>query len=139
MESSLPADLLVAGHRVARLLEARLTGLELSAGEAMVLATLGERPLTMGGIQDALHIGASTATSLVGRLVRAGRVTRERHPDDARSIVVQLTPEGREASRAAADVFRQLDAVLRGDDAAALAGHRVVMARLAAESARATG
>jgi DNA-binding MarR family transcriptional regulator len=136
MEPSLSADLLVAGHRVARMIEARLTGLDLSAGEAMVLATLGERPLTMGGIQDALHIGPSTATSLITRLERAGRVTRERNPDDARSIVVQLTPGGRETSQAAARIFEQLDAELEGDDDVDVAGHRAFMRRLASESAR---
>lgn len=134
MEDSLSAELLVAGHRVARLLEARLTYLDLSAGEAMVLATLGERALTMGGIQSALHIGASTATSLVTRLERAGRVTRRRNPEDARSIVVELTDAGLQASEVAAIVFENLDRQLHGEEPAEVAAHRSFMGRVASLS-----
>ena len=135
MEDSLSAELLVAGHRVARLLESRLTDLELSAGEAMVLARLGERALTMGGIQSALHIGASTATSLVTRLERAGRVSRHRNPEDARSIVVELTDAGRGVSAAAAVAFEQLDRELHGDEPGEVAAHRTFMRRVASLSA----
>jgi len=131
MENSLSAQLLVGGHRVARMLEARLDALDLSAGEAMVLATLGERALTMGGIQGALHIGASTATSLVTRLERAGRVSRRRNPEDARSIVLELTEAGREVSILAALAFDELDDQLRGEESADVAAHRAFMDRVA--------
>lgn len=131
MDDSLSAQLLVAGHRVARMLEARLDALDLSAGEAMVLATLGERELTMGGIQGALHIGASTATSLVTRLEQAGHVSRRRNPEDARSIVVELTDAGREVSILAALAFDELDDQLRGEESADIDAHRAFMARVA--------
>jgi len=134
MDDSLSAQLLVAGHRVARMLEARLDALDLSAGEAMVLATLGERALTMGGIQGALHIGASTATSLVTRLERAGRVSRRRNPEDARSIVVELTEAGREVSILATLAFDDLDDQLRGEGSADIEAHRAFMARVASLS-----
>ena len=134
MDSSVSAQLLVAGHRVARMLEARLQTLDLSAGEAMVLATLGERALTMGGIQGALHIGASTATSLVTRLERAGRVSRRRNPEDARSIVVELTEAGREVSTLAALAFDELDDQLRGGESADIDAHRAFMERVASLS-----
>lgn len=138
MEGSLSAELLVAGHRVARLLESRLTELDLSAGEAMVLATLGERALTMGGIQSALHIGASTATSLVTRLERADRVSRRRNPQDARSILVELTEAGRTISGAAAVAFTRLDQELQGDVPGEVAAHRLFMSRLASLSSERT-
>ena len=134
MDRSLSAELLVAGHRVARMLESRLEALELSAGEAMVLATLGERALTMGGIQGALHIGASTATSVVTRLERAGRVSRRRNPEDARSIVVELTEAGREVSILAALAFHELDDLLRGGEPADVDAHRAFMERVASLS-----
>jgi DNA-binding MarR family transcriptional regulator len=134
VDNSLSAQLLVAGHRVARMLESRLEAPELSAGEAMVLATLGERALTMGGIQGALHIGASTATSLVTRLERSGRVSRRRNPEDARSIVVELTESGREVSAAAALAFDELDDQLRGEEPAEVEAHRAFMARVASLS-----
>jgi len=134
MDNSVSAQLLVAGHRVARMLEARLQTLDLSAGEAIVLATLGERALTMGGIQGALHIGASTATSLVTRLERAGRVSRRRNPEDARSIVVELTEAGREVSILAALAFDELDDQLRGGESADVDAHRAFMERVASLS-----
>ncbi|CAN5419317.1 MarR family transcriptional regulator [soil metagenome] len=49
--------------------------------------------VTLAGLLD---VGASTAQRMVERLVRHGLVARERHPDNGREIVLQLTDDGHE-------------------------------------------
>jgi DNA-binding MarR family transcriptional regulator len=127
---SLAAGMLVAGHRAARLLERQLAELGLSAGEAMVLANLREGAMTMGAVMDALQIQASTVTSLVGRLERAGLVERRRNPADARSLLVHLTPAGTDASRDAQRVFAALDRRLSAAGPEAVRGHAELLGRL---------
>ena len=48
----------------------------------------------MGPTELAKRLGITTAavTTVVDRLVRAGHVTRTRHPDDRRAVIVQATP-----------------------------------------------
>jgi MarR family transcriptional regulator, organic hydroperoxide resistance regulator len=47
-----------------------------------------------GALAARLALEPSTITPLVGRLEKAGFVTRERNPDDGRQIVVRLTEKG---------------------------------------------
>ena len=118
--SSLVTSLLITGHRAARALEARL-GAEVSAGEAVLLGALSRESLTMTGVMSALHITASTATSLVSRLHADGLVERAKHPTDRRSYLVSLTPAGDALWRRLAPVFAEVD-----DAVAAAAGPRAV-------------
>jgi DNA-binding MarR family transcriptional regulator len=68
---------------------------DLSRTAASVLASLRD-----GGPQRITALAASevvaqpTMTTLVGRLERDGMVTRGSDPDDARAVLVSLTPEG---------------------------------------------
>jgi DNA-binding MarR family transcriptional regulator len=68
---------------------------DLSRTAASVLASLRD-----GGPQRITALAASevvaqpTMTTLVGRLERDGMVTRDSDPDDARAVLVSLTPEG---------------------------------------------
>ncbi len=132
--AGLAADLLVAGHRVARLLEQELgqhpVTARLSAGEAMVLTRLSVEPMTMSGVMATLYIKASTATSLVNRLEQRGLVTRGRHPEDARSLLVSITEEGREVCRHARQALDRVDAALAEPGAKVVAAHRAFLASL---------
>jgi DNA-binding MarR family transcriptional regulator len=112
----LAAGLLIAGHRLGRLLDAELAPLGLSAAEAMVLRELQRTPLTMSGVMRVLSITASTATSLVTRLEKRGHVHRRVNPDDARSFLVDPTEVGRRLSTQAADAFARVDALLGAAD-----------------------
>jgi len=105
-ESGLAASILLAGHRVARVLEARLDA-NVSSGEAVLLGVLRDESLTMSGVMQALHIKASTATSLVSRLETAGLVSRSRNPADRRSFLVTITPAGEAGTQPEADGARQ--------------------------------
>lgn len=50
--------------------------------------------VTISEVSRNLHVGLSTASHLVDRLVQAGLVDREEDPDDRRRAVVQLSSKG---------------------------------------------
>ncbi len=52
-------------------------------------------PVTVNGVASRLTVDPSTASRLVAAAVRAGYVDRAPSPDDGRSVVLSLTPEGR--------------------------------------------
>ena len=56
----------------------------------------GDQPL--GALADLTSINVSTLSRLVGRTEDRGLVERRKGPDDARSVIVALTAEGRAAT-----------------------------------------
>ena len=127
----LTAGLLVGGHKAARLLEAELEATGLSAGEAVLLSVLSGGAMTMTGVMATLHIGASTATSLVSRLEKQGYVRRSRNPEDGRSLLVAITASGAALCPAAEAAFANVDAKLAEAGRDAVRGHQALMKRLA--------
>jgi len=76
-----------------------------------VMARLG--PCSMLELSDALRIDASTATRAVEPLVKSGLVQRRRSERDARTVVVELTREGRRTEhRLTAERLENVDRVL---------------------------
>lgn len=128
--TGLTAGLLVGGHKVARLLEVELEATGLSAGEAVLLSALASGSLTMTGVMSALHIQASTATSLVSRLEKHGYVQRSRNPADGRSFLVAITDTGSVQCKAAAAAFTRVDRKLAEAGRDAIRGHTALMERL---------
>lgn len=57
-------------------------------------------------VAEFLELSTGATTSLVDRLVNAGSVVRAAHPTDRRSVVLQLTDDGRAAVAKVADVYR---------------------------------
>lgn len=51
--------------------------------------------LTLRGLADAERVTAPTMSRIVDALERARLARRSAHPDDARSVLVSLTPKGR--------------------------------------------
>ena len=62
-------------------------------GLALVMdwGLLGEHA-TPGRLSTAMHLSAPATSAMLERLERAGHVTRTPHPDDRRSVVVEVTP-----------------------------------------------
>ncbi|MEX2453875.1 MAG: MarR family winged helix-turn-helix transcriptional regulator [Rhodospirillaceae bacterium] len=56
----------------------------------------GDRPV--GALADLTSINISTLSRLIGRMEAKALVERRRGSDDARSVIVGLTPEGRAAT-----------------------------------------
>lgn len=68
---------------------------------AAVGALVQNGPMGATRLADHLSIRSASATLMIDRLERAGRVERLRDPDDRRRVVVVETPAAREASLAA--------------------------------------
>lgn len=135
------ADLL--GRTVRRLhrgTNEALAPLGLSRAQARVVHLLADGPLRMATIAERLSVVPRTVTDLVDGVEAAGLVTRRPDPDDRRSTLVALTPDGRRlldrmdaARRSSAErVFGRLDA---GDRASLLR----VLRELAADPADGCG
>lgn len=93
----------------------------LTPPQFFVLKTLVEHDgrCAIGQIAREHHLSRATMTGLVKRLENAGLVIRRRHPDDGRSVRVQLTDAGQRCFDAVRDdAFVQLQALLGmvGDD-----------------------
>nr|WP_198428444.1 MarR family transcriptional regulator [Nocardia bovistercoris] len=60
----------------------------------VMLALWGEAPMSVKAIAEAIQLDSPTLSPLLKRLEAAGLLTRDRDPDDERTLVVNLTPEG---------------------------------------------
>ncbi len=75
------------------------------------LARAGE--LTPGQLSARLQLSSGGTTGLIHRLQRAGHITRDRHPRDARCVLVRLTPEIQTwAADAWAPLVAEIDALV---------------------------
>jgi DNA-binding MarR family transcriptional regulator len=116
-------------------------GLSLPATAA--LARLArEGPLGVSALAAAEGVSQPAMSQLVARLEREGLVVRGGRPDDRRSVVVRLTPDGervvadRRAARAAA--LAELLEQAPPDDAALVGAAVPALLRLAAASTTST-
>jgi DNA-binding MarR family transcriptional regulator len=95
-QADLAVRLRLAIARTARRLRQE-AGEELSPSQAAALATIDRHgPLTPSELADRERIRRPTATRLIAALEEAGVVDRTRDPQDGRSFLVALSPEGRE-------------------------------------------
>jgi DNA-binding MarR family transcriptional regulator len=99
-----------ATHATLHALIARLADLDLPAADINALANLaGGTSRTVGALAAATATRPSTLTSLLDRLTRRGYIVRETDPDDRRSFVVRLTPDGEAAAVRAAEAIAELE------------------------------
>jgi DNA-binding MarR family transcriptional regulator len=95
-----------ATHRIGLWLEGAVPRLELTQGEAHLLAHLVEAgPCSVAELHRAFAHKRSSLTSYLDRLEARGHILRAAHPGDRRSFLVSLTPAG---ATAAARVHRRL-------------------------------
>lgn len=80
-----------------------LLELDLTLPQAQVLRVLRRGPIPTGRLAAELRISAPAITQLTDRLIRKGLIEREASVDDRRSVIVALSPEGRQL----VDQFRQ--------------------------------
>ena len=101
-------------RRVKRASEAALAEHGLSHQDWHVLTRLRLSPpdhrSTPGALAASLDLSSGAMTSRLDRLEEAGFVRRVADPDDRRSVVVELTPAGRESWDAAADAMGRREA-----------------------------
>ena len=110
---SLVADWQRVTHRLLAALDDALADLGLSAAEVNVLACFaGREAVSVRELVAATAQRPSTLTGVLDRLERRGLTERAPNPADRRSVVVRLTPAGREHAARVAGAFAALEARL---------------------------
>jgi DNA-binding MarR family transcriptional regulator len=86
-------------HLVARELrtaiEAQLAPYDITAQQAALILTSAREPASPNRLAARLGTDTAGMTRLLDRLEAKGLLRRGRHPDDRRSVVIELTAEGR--------------------------------------------
>lgn len=80
--------------------------LGITATQLFVLRMLAKNPnISLGELAEKTHVGNSTMSGIIERLVKADLVVRERCETDRRSLTMRLTPQGEEKAKAAYHLF----------------------------------
>lgn len=118
----------IAAHRLQRRADREIaSATDLTIAQAAVLSALKERggAAAQGEVAEALGLGSSALTAMIGRLLRLGYVTRSRDPQDGRVWRLQVSEAGAAALAASKGPFarlnRRIDRTLSQDEVAALA------------------
>ncbi|SDM40061.1 MarR family winged helix-turn-helix transcriptional regulator [Allokutzneria albata] len=78
------------------------------------LFAVRERPgITQQQLAATLGLRESAVTALVGRLTAAGLIAKDPHPSEYRAVVLELTPDGAAALRAARPEIERFNAEMR--------------------------
>ncbi|MDG4667538.1 MarR family transcriptional regulator [Mycobacterium sp. 236(2023)] len=139
MSSTLGSDLLAVVARINRLANQRLR-MPVPFAQARLLSTIDDRGEARISDLAALdHCSQPTMTTQVRRLEDAGMVTRAADPNDARAVLIRITPNGVAALRQArADRGAAVDPYLERlseSDRACLTQAVVIMQRLIEDAA----
>ncbi len=95
LDDHLCFSLYATSMAIGRVYKPVLDELGITYPQYLVLSALWEEDgRTIGNIADRLSLESSTVTPLVKRLEAAGLVTRSRHRDDERRVLVSLTEKG---------------------------------------------
>src|SRR5437667_9567704 len=85
-----------AGDLLLERIGALLRPLGVSPAGGLVLGLLRDHgPMSPSALGDRLIVTRSTVTGVLDSLERRGLVRRTPHPEDRRSVVVEITPKGR--------------------------------------------
>ena len=103
-------------HLLMTTAEAALAPFGLSFARFEILALLSftrTGALPLGKVGDRLQVHPTSVSSAVGRLERQGFATRRAHPSDGRTVLVEITEEGRRVVKGATaalndEVFTEL-------------------------------
>jgi DNA-binding MarR family transcriptional regulator len=97
-------------QKLSRYYNQQLTGFDLSVPKALLLLEIspegGENPKTLAAKLD---LESSSMTGLLDRLEKKGFIERRPDPNDRRSILIFLTPQGITARENIKSLVEQLD------------------------------
>lgn len=77
----------------------RLSSVDMRALHFLIVAGNTDVLPTPGAIAAHLGISSASTTKLLDRLERGGHISRERHPEDRRALVIRITPDTHEAAK----------------------------------------
>jgi MarR family transcriptional regulator, organic hydroperoxide resistance regulator len=119
-------------HATLHVLTTQLAGLDLTSSEINALANLADgRRRTVSELGAAAGTRPTTLTSVLDRLERRGLITRGTRPGDRRSVLIELTPSGRQAADTIRRTLADLERRAIGDlPAEAVAGFHTVLQAL---------
>jgi DNA-binding MarR family transcriptional regulator len=101
-------DVFWAQQKRKRLIEAALAGIPLPPEDYPFYVMIGaEGPWTPTGLAARLEMPLTTVIFRVRRLERRGHAERIDNPEDGRSFLIRLTPEGRKLLNRARPRFRR--------------------------------
>lgn len=112
-----------ANQRVGRLVDRELSADGVDARDFALLSLIGVRgPVRLTEVAEELGMRLTTASDAVRRLEARGHVTRIPNPEDGRSWLFELSPEGAEEWRRGWPALRRIQASLERllDDEAAV-------------------
>lgn len=78
----------------------RLGASDMRALRMLIAAGNQALPITPSAMAGHLGISTASTTKLLDRLERGGHIVRRAHPEDRRSLVIEVTEETRRAARA---------------------------------------
>jgi len=137
LDSYLPYLLNRAGSRIASSFSERVRPLGATLQEWRVLAALREKDgRRMGDLSETTSIEVSTLTRLVDTMEKKGLVDRRRDGEDARAVLLHVTPAGRRLTRRILPIAEHYEtAALAGFNAAEADKLRAALRRLYANMA----
>ena len=116
LDSYLPYLLNRAGARIAASFSDKVRPLGATLQMWRVLAALREQDgRRMGDLSTTTSIEVSTLTRLVDNMEKKGLVARRRDPQDARAIVLQVTPAGRRLTQRIVPIAERYETVALAD------------------------
>lgn len=77
----------------------RLSSVDMRALHFLIVSGNTDVLPTPGAIAAHLGISSASTTKLLDRLERGGHISRERHPEDRRALVIRITPHTHEAAK----------------------------------------
>jgi DNA-binding MarR family transcriptional regulator len=83
------------GRELRTAVDAQLGPLGLTSQQASLLTLAARRSTSPAALLDEVGVDTAGMTRLLDRLAAKGLIERVRHPDDRRSVVIELTPAGR--------------------------------------------
>jgi DNA-binding MarR family transcriptional regulator len=103
-----------AGQIMDRFLSQRFAELSLTDAEVHVLMHLSDPGrASVAQVQRAFGLRPSTLTSILDRLEGRGYLTRELNPENRRSLVVVLTPDGQIMAETVVGLLREIEDAIR--------------------------
>ena len=99
--------LFAVSQQQGNLLQLAMTDAPLLPAEFAVYSALRlMQPTTPTQLATTVGMKATTLSSALVRMQRAGHLKRRRNPADGRSVIISLTPSGRRVTEACFDSFR---------------------------------